>query len=199
MTCLRPGPGIEVPPEVVALVDAMAAGFTWADRDKRQGGCIRAARTGTAVLAGLGIAARPLAADLLAGNAALCGTLHGGRDSHGRPVPATSRQTPAGHEIHWEPGSARHGHVVIVGADWFVDLTVGQAADPPRGIHIDGPMVGPYVAATGTYAQPLVGGGFVRWWWRPEIARFRRTPAWREDVPPAVVDNLLARMSRAVW
>lgn len=184
-----------LPPEAEALVETLPDSFaTTIGIEGLKGRCVEASRIAVAVLSKMGTSCRAMACDADALNAAAEAARLADTPSNEWPVDAYSvgmrcDDTVTGRNFH-EPARRRGfaGHLVVVGDDWFVDLTAAQLSRPDRGIVIPGAMAGPYVPGD-TGVQCLLGdGAALRYFWRPEIAHWRTTPAWRQDIPPLLMD-----------
>jgi len=92
------------------------------------------------------------------------------------------------------------GHLAVAGSDWILDLTVQQFARPDKGIVVDGGLLvdGLPIDPTADEAQMIVGdlrgGGVIRYITRNELASWRRTPAWRQDVEPGLIEAVCESM-----
>ncbi len=100
-----------------------------------------------------------------------------------------------------EPGRKRGfgGHVVVVGADWFLDLTAIQLARPKKLIIIPGAIVGPYRPGdTGWVRRDLPVGGALQYRFRPEFKSWRTTHAWRANPDREYLAAMRDAMHRAL-
>lgn len=208
-----------VPPEVLALVDLLPAGFAMTGETvdgRRRGRCIEAVRIATAVLPAAGVACRPMPCDALVYNAAARELVTAGVPLADWPAAAHSLgvavdgdayaergMVPGGRGGALEPGgslsepyrrSGWAGHLVTVGDGWLLDLTAGQFARPDRGIVVEDAIAGPLEEASAGVEVDLDEGGILVYRWRPEAARWRRTPAWRQDVRRELVELMVERI-----
>ncbi len=206
-----PADAVAGPPEVRALCRILPDDFAIVDPSEadandgiRRGRCIEATRLAVGVMARLGIAARPMACDIAAINAVALPLVKAGAPASTWPPDAWSTGTScdayrsgANRSEPYRRGAGFAGHVVVVGNDWFCDLTVEQYHRPHIGIRIPGVIIGPY-GGDGGVVIPLAGGGELVWWWRPEFRSYRTTPAWRQDVDYRLTTALAERVRAAL-
>lgn len=187
---------------VEALVEILPDDFAWADKAARKGRCVEATRIAVAVLRRMGVECKAMACDVdvLSPEAAR-------RLEAGELVPPFDgdvwilgiRCDEPGGPSRDEPTRRRSfgGHLVVVGDDWFADLTAQQFSRPEHNIVVDGAIVGAYWPGDAAVRAIRHDGTEVRWMWRPEIAMWRRTPAWRQDVPVDLLDAMVRRVELA--
>lgn len=189
-----------VPAQVERLVDWLPDHFGVLAEEGRPlvGRCIEASRIAVATWRKAGVSCRAIAADVLAFNAKAFGLWQLGIASDQWPSDAWSvgcwcdrgiSRTGSSGETH-----TFNGHLVVVGDGWLADLTAQQFNRPQYGIHVP-----ETVLITG---DPHQRGdkqefGFrhetttVMYRLRPEIASWRLTPAWRQDVDRDLLDLLV--------
>lgn len=194
---------MSAPPEVDAFVDLLPSCFPLVKGLKGwKGRCIEACRLATALLPKIGVPCKALACDVNAVNAKAFELM-----TAGVPVSQWPKSTdawwvaircdyPSSGANFQEPDRRRGfgGHLVVVGEDWFLDLTAQQLHRPQYGILVRHPLTGPYDPAERGVEHLLDRGGRVHWYWRPEVKRWRTTPAWRQDVSR----DLIKAMATAV-
>lgn len=193
------------------LIDAFVE--TYPDGLSVEGGrgtCIETSKVAVAVLGRLGVACKAVAADVGAFNASAWLAYQAGVPFEEWPKGAYSVGVGCGiqeidetslasaQEPHRTSGFV--GHVVVVGDDWLLDMTAPQLHRPDHGIIVVGPvLVGPVPGIGGKdpYSVDLaVAGSMTRisYVTRPEIKRYRTSPAWRNDTGfREAVDTLVER------
>lgn len=192
---------VEVLPEWVAVIGYREVEARGQRMRVPRGNCIEASKLAVAVWRRLGIECKAMACDVDAANATglLALAASGGR-SIGAGWSVGVRCEPDAEAnslvIDRNPEGSFFGHLVVVGDDWFADVTAAQFHRPEIGIHVPGAVVGPYDPEDQGVQRLLDGGGMIRWYWRPEWKRWRVTRAWRQDVPRDLVDALIARMEK---
>lgn len=86
------------------------------------------------------------------------------------------------------------GHLCIAGSDWLMDLTAQQFHRPQRGVIVEGGLLVTDLPVdltkdnTQMLEADLRGGGTIRYISRNELARWRMSSAWRQDVAPQIID-----------
>lgn len=181
------------PPEVRALVAVLPAWFATVEGlQGRRGRCVEACRVATATLRKMGVDCGALACDVDACNAGVTfGPVGAAPDTPPTAssfVLQVSCDEPSSGANYDEPRRRQGfaGHLVVVGAGWFADLTAPQFHRPEHGVVVTGAALGPYDPLELGTEMDLPAGGRLRWYWRPEVKAWRTTPAWRQDVPHAV-------------
>lgn len=194
---------MSLPLVVEALVEALPDDFaTTVGIQGRKGRCIEAVRIVTAILPRMGVPCRPLACDVRAAGSLALDLLARRVPPARWPDQARIVEVECDAEVSGasfqEPNRRKGfgGHLVVVGDDWFLDVTAPQFHRPDRGIHVPGALSGPYDPADDGVEHSLDEGGLIRWLWRPEVARWRRTPAWRQDIPHHSAETLSAAIRR---
>lgn len=183
--------------------EVMLLASGWTMRGE-QNSCITATAVGVAALTRLGVSCRPLPCAAWAGNAAALPAF-----IERRPLPldgwsvgidpdAPASAVPDRGASYTEPyrrgPSGWNGHLVIAGDSWVLDLTAAQFHRPQRGIVVPGPVLIDPADPTKSVAAPLPDGGALILLPRPELARWRRSPAWRDDDVPAVAADVVAKI-----
>lgn len=191
-------------PDDLKVIEALVA--IWPDNLSRnpqndRGTCVETTKFAGAALTALGVANRPWPCEVWAGNAKAVELAKAGVTVDAWPPDAWSIGIlpEAASLMDRQPtksGSAQfHGHLVIAGDDWMLDLTAPQFSRPDKGIAIDGASL-----AWGTpplfdekptiLVHDLPDGGIVQYRSRLELASWRRTEAWRQVTPPTLIDRI---------
>lgn len=162
-----------------------------------RGTCIESVRMVLPVLGRLGVACKPLPCAVWAGNQLAWQLFQAGVRVADWP--------PEAHSVGVDPDQGHrrgergwNGHLVVAGDDWLLDLTAPQLHRPDRGVNVRGAVL-----ATDTPApprdRPLVLGAddtTLIYTPRPELARWRVTDAWRQDVPADLTAAIVQRVHR---
>lgn len=198
MTIETAGPVIDAYVSVIPDIDGLWV-VDHADGSRR-GRCIEAARLSVAVLRRAGLECKAMACDVMAMSWMTAAAVQDGRTPRTQAIMVSCDKDLPGfatceHDRCERDAESFSGHLVVVGPDWFLDLSAPQFHRPNIGVFIPGPIMGP-----GGWEGPGVmglsdQGTQVHYRWRPEVARWRRTPAWRQDVPRGMVEAFLQRMA----
>lgn len=185
-----------LPPEARALVETFPDGWaTVVGFQGVMGRCVESSRLIVAVLTQMKVPCKPLACDTDALNDIAVEQMLAGNLAADWPVDAwvvstrcDARTSGASYdEPEREAGFG--GHLVVVGTDWFLDVTAGQMERRPRRIFVKDTIAGPYDPADDGVDVALARGGRLRYFWRPEIRHFRSLPAWRQDLHPLHIET----------
>lgn len=186
------GPRFSPPPLVRALADVLPdqVAMTYDPGDGcRKGRCVEITRLVVDILAMANIPCRAMACEVEAGNASAIAAAAAGRPLALWPADAHTLGVRIGNKT--GPGGGWGGHLVAVGDTWFLDMTAVQLNRPHRNIKVPGPVIGPYTPGQTGSQLTLPGGGVIRWFWKPEVARWRTTPAWRQNIPPSLIEQIM--------
>lgn len=182
------------PPEVGRLIEWLPDDFWRAGPNV--GRCIEAARICVAAWRRAGVDCKAVACDVWAFNAKGWGLANLNVAAADWPADAWSVGCDCDdrslHTSRSDGSTSRfNGHVVIVGAGWLADVTAQQFHRPSKGIVLHGAVLAErpdderepvaYRADTTTVVYRL----------RPEMASWRLTPAWRQDLDYATLDRLV--------
>lgn len=187
--------------ESTAVAAAQAAANAWPDRHPRApgepGNCIEATRHLIAALKPVGLTITPLPCEMIVGNAAALPYVSDGIPAADWPPSAWA--LGVGVEQSKSQATGWNGHLIGV-SDWFVaDLSLGTLSRPNRGLHLR-PVVIPRSNLMTDNGKHLAtyDDWFVVYNERPELAAWRRAPAWRGDPNQRVVNNMTAAAHAAL-
>lgn len=191
------------PPEVRAFVASLPDDWaTVIGLQGEKGNCIESARLATTVLPKLGVPCTAMACDVIVSNRSASDLIDHGVPLADWPPGAWSvgvdcdYQSPGASFQEPERRRGFGGHLVVVGDGWFLDATAPQFARPRQGIVVLAALVGPYDPEVPSATYDLPRGGTYSWRWRPEVKRWRTTPAWRQDISRQLLDAMTDAIAR---